>query len=848
MTEPVPGALEFQLRTRLKKEPVNLEEFRKATELAYVLNPSLLINGHFELKARALIKEPLLGVLGVVQHIETAQNAEESLRRYIDQATYLRRLLLQTAGRIDRRAYSVELVIDSSSTHLHVMGELLRKISRDTDFLYHIGLHLTEPDGSLGQSLCWLMEETRSWLPKPGEGPGVLQSIELYRYRLGARRIWNMDPKARVHVVHGHNGTGKSALTESIELVMTGTAERLKNKPNLGEIIWPRSQPPATKITLNYRDGRDPLNYEVNQGLKPAPLAEYLCGDSFRLDQRLMDRLARMDPARRAETFLTAYFPGQRPIFVEAAAARLRVDNVVAQLPNSIRKDLESKVTKDTTMEKLLISRFKWTEETSAPVPHEAQLDCLPLPINILRGLVPLNKSLAETIDNLEKKEMSMAALIPELNRLDSVLKPLAGEASQILLSIGAAKEALLRIRDWTPPPASGSVESDFEAQLDEWLELEALVDLATKHLGIADTLAQAKEKGWAAEPWLSSFASVLPNEKDLVAQRTKLKEWTDRHTHLLEIMASRSTPASGDKPGPNESFSITPNELSALDKAGTWLFEVTDREGLGKTIDDALRKKKAMVFGTLTIGGTDWSGHAFERLSALEKVVNEFWQQLKEKPMFGGDLLNLFKSALVEARASEKKGTEMSEIFRERISGKLNAALNELMALFAPARWAYKGLAIEQSVNTGTPEINLRTDGADATSRLNTAELNLFTVALFVLCAFSQRNPLQLLLLDDPLQNMDELTVTTLARGLGRLVRLMPPGWNLVFLFHGEDDLERFRRELPCAVYRLPWLSPSTDETRSIPIDTDRYLKVPDHKLQDLSTVLSGWTQAAGV
>src|SRR4051812_25024463 len=118
MTKQVPTALEFELRTKLKKEPVSLDDFVKAPGMAYVLNPSLLACEHFEFKARALIKEPQLGVLGVVQRIEATEKAEEKLRAYIDQATYLRRLLLQNAGPRELRAYSVELVIDAASDHL----------------------------------------------------------------------------------------------------------------------------------------------------------------------------------------------------------------------------------------------------------------------------------------------------------------------------------------------------------------------------------------------------------------------------------------------------------------------------------------------------------------------------------------------------------------------------------------------------------------------------------------------------------------------------------------------------------------------------------------------------------
>jgi len=108
---------------------------------------------------------------------------------------------------------------------------------------------------------------------------------------------------------------------------------------------------------------------------------------------------------------------------------------------------------------------------------------------------------------------------------------------------------------------------------------------------------------------------------------------------------------------------------------------------------------------------------------------------------------------------------------------------------------------------------------------RLNTAELNTFALAFFLLSARRVvSNPLRLLVLDDPLQNMDESTVTAVARGLAKLLRLwkildraensMP--WQVMLLLHSEEDVERIRQEAPCAVYSLPWLSPAE---RQVPV-----------------------------
>jgi hypothetical protein len=69
--------------------------------------------------------------------------------------------------------------------------------------------------------------------------------------------------------------------------------------------------------------------------------------------------------------------------------------------------------------------------------------------------------------------------------------------------------------------------------------------------------------------------------------------------------------------------------------------------------------------------------------------------------------------------------------------------------------------------------------------------------------------NPLSTIILDDPLQNMDELTAATVARGVAKIAALLPERWQLMMMFHGEEDVETFRREVRGSVYSLPWLGP---------------------------------------
>jgi hypothetical protein len=184
---------------------------------------------------------------------------------------------------------------------------------------------------------------------------------------------------------------------------------------------------------------------------------------------------------------------------------------------------------------------------------------------------------------------------------------------------------------------------------------------------------------------------------------------------------------------------------------------------------------------------------------------------------------------ALVSAAHELKSAREgLSKSFLQKLAGSgaqlsanqedtlklLLAAINELLALMTPARWAYRDIGLKASFKGEAPLLAFNAeDGARADLMLNTAELSAFSLALFLLLAPRVGNPLQLLILDDPLQNMDEMMVTTLARALASLMPVYPEGWSVLALFHGQEDIERISDEADSVLYYLPWLRPFETE-----------------------------------
>ncbi|MGE4183051.1 MAG: hypothetical protein AB7J34_24795, partial [Limisphaerales bacterium] len=207
--------------------------------------------------------------------------------------------------------------------------------------------------------------------------------------------------------------------------------------------------------------------------------------------------------------------------------------------------------------------------------------------------------------------------------------------------------------------------------------------------------------------------------------------------------------------------------------------------------------------------------------------------------------ILGQFQTLRQIAGQQQEEQTRAARAFGDRLQTPLGAALNEFMAMLTPARWAYDDIVSRFDEHDDSPSLDFVQDGQPAPLRLNTAQLSAFALAFFLLCNRAREHPLRLGILDDPFENMDELTVTTVARGLGRFLRLRdrlgdgPDSWQLLLFLHGEQNVERVRREIPCATYLLPWLSPGAELGREPTITTEPLEGIRE-PLQDLGPILS--------
>ena len=341
---------------------------------------------------------------------------------------------------------------------------------------------------------------------------------------------------------------------------------------------------------------------------------------------------------------------------------------------------------------------------------------------------------------------------------------------------------------------------------------------------------------------YVSDVKADISREMELDELRKQAADWASKRDELFQRVMTVTLVAAGE--GKRSVTKVSRPSLvqkERLNTVGRWLQLGEADLSLGQVIEKALETDSPVQFGEIVVGTGDWVQTLLDRLNLLEEAVRAL-QELKL--VAGNRSFQALQDTLSSYKNLQKAGTKIKQSLLWQLQGKpgdqegrLVDALNEMMALFTPARWAYEDIDLKYRGGGAKQELGFQIDqDVQAALSLNTAQLNLFTVALFLLCAVRAENRLGLMVLDDPLQNMDELTVTTLARGIAKVSRLWRESWRLLLFFHGQEDRDRFRREVPLASYQLPWLSPGEGSEDPMMICADEPLY--DSGLQCLTEV----------
>jgi hypothetical protein len=826
---------------------------------------ALRFDEHLELSLDGFVIDPRLGTIGFVVLLDPT-SARKDVTETIEKAAYLRHVLGQKrAESIEPNLlpYAIEVLFVSTAAQDEtsaIVGEAVRESWRETTLPHALGIGfahlLPSPDErQLRRAFCWLLTATEVWLTKlDGIDAGPAQEwtrLQLENFRRPRTRTWTKARAHGLHVLHGPNGSGKSTMAEGFEFLVTGNSARLAPAPvtptpndaaRFRPLVWQRPGGSAANAVASVRlfAGATPPLLERTTAPTPqappaiAPAAETEHAvpknapppaDAFRLNQHLTDRLMLQSAGERARTWLDAFFPGADRLRRERREARATLQEMMSRFvpPEPAPADSASAPARSPAeVADALAKRTAAVVQLAAQVAGPSGLRLSEF-VRTLIGPDNFERLQSLSTQDLKSRAAMEDVLYAKKHKLDN-----SGALVERLVT--AFKEDAALLTRWkaliTPPlipllerlgedaykqssPVAASTATRGDT-FNAWLRHIALVDLHERALAVATVAADLPENERA------DLARILAAEPPagIHERQQKFKRRLDelrKNITTLDTEVTRRI-AAGDI-----SQRVAETDLEPfLTAIAGGLFAPHLQPGDEGAMLDALRHRKEDKVGTLQLGLPHWTSPLIATVNQRQEAVKRLLPVTgdpQQAPLRAQSLVTMVQAALTVVEHDSATATQLAA---ELVRDGLDAAIDELVALFTPARWAYPPLETEFKETDAGDQLQLRTIAEhDAAAILNTAELNTVALALYLLCAPRVANPYQVVFLDDPLQNMDELTVTTVGRGLARLMRAWRgknrlKGWDVVLLLHGAEDCARIAREAPASLYAFPWLTPS--------------------------------------
>jgi energy-coupling factor transporter ATP-binding protein EcfA2 len=622
------------------------------------------------------------------------------------------------------------------------------------------------------------------------------------------------------------------------------------------------------KVALS-RDGVLHASVQLSANAEPLHLPAAASGvhaSSFRLDQAFMDKLVRTNAAGRAAIFLSAFAPDDRAAIASLQQARADVRKAWEALPLHVRERAARQMGTLSTgaagsgaaaLGADPGDKASNLSASSVPTPNESAIldyaarelgpldaaSTRPLTSAALEALLPVDAKALQAMSALHPPIGDALGALLELLQppvasppgtsadgvstliasLQSGLTSLSSALPMHMANLSTALGVFQEFRSWDAasvpePRASG----DFEQALNRWLELRALADLTVRYAGIERSVAAARRAGWPADEEGAALAALVPTQfsTELVARCERLEKAV---SGARDEVAASTRPADNarSQAAPSARRWLSPAEIEALNHVGPLLPSTRDSEAFGLRVSRALADSSQVTLAEGVLGKSGGLDVAIEQASDLLRVCESYHKVSVADSFSGISPLQRARTLLEAANVLRQRNRELEASFFLRLAqgdrrelGQLLAAFNELLALLTPARWEYRDVQLHPDLEGGAPVLTFQTsDGAAADLLFNTAGLNAAALTLFLLLAPRVPSELRLLVLDDPLQNMDELTVTTVGRTLAKLRSIYPPGWALLTFLHGAENVQRIADEAPCDVCELPWLQSVEDE-----------------------------------
>ncbi|MBI1312316.1 AAA family ATPase [bacterium] len=766
--------------------------------------------------------------------------------------------------------------------------------------------------GHFRRAFAWLLIEVRKWVAEADQHSGRtgrrihrhLQSIEVNHFRLPGTRTLTFVPddgtapnsRDVVQVIHGPNGSGKSSFVEALEYAVTRRIERLGEvedddtfrkaivnrtvrKSNEAAVATARVSWLQRSTGVKSTDGKtrvctlklDERTHHRKTGFEPIDRLAFI------LDQVLMDRLTNARPADRSAAFLRAFFPNEEIALRRNFAERqTSLQTALSELPESVWRwlanhDGDAPLSDDALKPEAISRRLAWLDRRNSAVPRDLITACVQATLPKLQDLEELSRldvldaampSLSHTIGHMES-EIPKEAFSSLLSELESVLNGLISSAPRRRKQIAEAVSVLNGLIDWQIERSSSHDDEGFRRDLDEWLETTAAEDLATRQLQVrtvVEKLAESREifpgtHPPSLRPVIELSGSRLQSWRDEMQTRAKdACARLPRKSSAEESLAAAK--AAGSRPARLSALQL--KALQDVSHDAELVCQLVDGPSapLDQLISDVIASHEPRAFGKIAIGEGNWAAELTDQLQELDRrleLLDQPDQLRRDRSRTGVSMIARLERVLKEAKDLDRLRSQLNRSFIAQLE-RADLPLNELMAMFTPARWAYEDLIVRQKRGSGSRSesqaeprdamsIEWRTAGdkENASLRFNTAQLNTRTLAMFLLSGIRMNNSLRLLVLDDPFDGMDELTIAAIARGLARLDRIFrvtENGWQLLVFVHSRTAFERLRHEIPGTSHKLPFHVPHLQYAES---QRGKQAHIPSYETRILAPLRPG-------
>jgi DNA repair exonuclease SbcCD ATPase subunit len=635
----------------------------------------------------------------------------------------------------------------------------------------------------------------------------------------------------------GKNGAGKTSLFEALELFLTGSVERLAGIETIGQVLVNVREPDApARLTLewahNGADGATSAEINRNQKtfqVKPALDSEQI--NSFRnttyLPQATMRRVISSGPLKLGEIIKILAMSQKSEVLLDgiAQAGITRRDAGFQNMTEAYARKQKSLSDAEVRIKSLKDSIQAVAVAAGGLASWFDDINYISMQLE-----PPVAQPTHESLETLDE----------QIKTVDSVLQSKLADAMQVKAEGERAKVRCQRLREQ---------EEDRRASANVFAENESLsVKLETELKSLDDQLKRAQdeltdlESGGIAEKRLPAMLKLLIDARDqsdsnicpvcdqplenlrehierkLQNLTAEQSEYDNRlslaRTNLKQIQDSRRQKIKDLAEIKHVIQDHKDEEQSLLSNIKVFLGNYDETIGVGCSLQQVYayeqdRISKAEKTIHQLTGLADKVSRLRSEISASSTRASQLMAELVEMERQQTNLAGI----LAEAKAAKERVDDWIEAIQAVhtvLSNQLEESLGTYANQYISRQFAdlFERICGHPYWKVTLPQVRVRYHKAEAEWKaayrgktysgeavFSQGEVNACALAMFLALATAQTSHPGLLLLDDPIQNMDEIRIEDFAQVLKSLKDDL--GWQLVIAVHEESVFDYLKRQL---------------------------------------------------